>query len=470
LFLPWIDAAFRLAEKSGSIFHCSSEGSMKKYLIFLLVGFVIVLSNCQMPGPPLWNSHTYTVTYMGSGNTGLPTVPTDSTKYLAGATVTVSSSTNLTKSGYTAYSWNTAATGSGAFYAPAATFPMGNADVALYAIWVNPPTVTGISPANDSVDGIVATNSPISATFSEPMDATTIKATTFTVSGGVSGTIVYDVPSKTATFTPTSNLAFDTLYTATVTTGVKDIAGDFMGSNKVWQFRTIPSAGRNGPTPINLGTAGNYVILAKTEITDVPNSAITGNLGLSPSAESYITGFSQTNATGYATSPQVTGYLYAANMAPPTSSNLTTAITDMQTAYTAAAGSPHGVGATNLNLGAGTIGASTAVFTPGTYTWGTNLQISGDITLSGGANDTWIFQIAGNLTVGNGAIIYLTGAAQAKNIVWQLSGEATLGTTSQFKGIILSKTAINLQTGATLDGRALAQSGVTLQRNTVTTP
>jgi hypothetical protein len=121
-------------------------------------------------------------------------------------------------------------------------------------------------------------------------------------------------------------------------------------------------------------------------------------------------------------------------------------------------------------LGAGTIGASTAVFTPGTYTWGTNLQISGDITLSGGANDTWIFQIAGNLTVGNGAIIYLTGAAQAKNIVWQLSGEATLGTTSQFKGIILSKTAINLQTGATLDGRALAQSGVTLQRNTVTTP
>jgi hypothetical protein len=406
---------------------------------------------------------------MGSGNTGLPTVPTDSTKYLAGATVTVSSSTNLTKSGYTAYSWNTAATGSGAFYAPAATFPMGNADVALYAIWVNPPTVTGISPANDSVDGIVATNSPISATFSEPMDATTIKATTFTVSGGVSGTIVYDVPSKTATFTPTSNLAFDTLYTATVTTGVKDVLGDSMAANEVWQFKTIPAAGRNGPTPINLGTAGNYVILAKTEITDVPNSTITGNLGLSPAAESYITGFSQTNATGYATSPQVTGFLYAANMAPPTSSNLTTAILDMQTAYTAAAGSPHGVGA-NLNLGAGTIGASTPALAPGTYTWGTGLTVAGGISLSGGVNDTWIFQIAGNLTVSNGVKVTLSNGAQAKNIVWQLSGEATLGTTSQFDGIILSKTAINLQTGATLDGRALAQSGVTLQKNIVTTP
>jgi hypothetical protein len=350
---------------------------------------------------------------------------------------------------------------------------MGSTNVTLYAIWVLPPTVTSKSPANSVLSpGVVATNSLISATFNEPMNATTIKATTFTVSGGLTnpiGTIVYDVPSRTATFTPTGNLAFDTLYTATVTTGVKDVLGDSMAANEVWQFKTIPAAGRNGPTPINLGTAGNYVILAKTEITDVPNSTITGNLGLSPAAESYITGFSQTNATGYATSPQVTGFLYAANMAPPTSSNLTTAILDMQTAYTAAAGSPHGVGA-NLNLGAGTIGASTPALAPGTYTWGTGLTVAGGISLSGGVNDTWTFQIAGNLTVSNGVKVTLSNGAQAKNIVWQLSGEATLGTTSQFDGIILSKTAINLQTGATLDGRALAQSGVTLQKNIVTTP
>jgi hypothetical protein len=216
---------------------------------------------------------------------------------------------------------------------------------------------------------------------------------------------------------------------------------------------------------VNLRTAGNFAILAKTGITDVPASAITGDMGLSPAAESYITGFSQTDKTGYATSPQVTGFIYAASMAAPTPAKMTTAISDMQTAYTDAAGRPT---PDFLNLGAGTLSGNTLA--PGLYNWGTGLNLTGNITISGAANDVWIFQIAGNLIVSNTVQITLAGAAQAKNIFWQLSGEATLGTTSHFEGTILSQTAITLQTGATMNGRALAQSLVALQQATITKP
>jgi hypothetical protein len=438
---------------------------MKKYSAILLACFMIASFSCKSPNSPGSSTIAYTLKYNGNGNTG-GSIPVDNSAYQQGATVTVSGNPgSLVKSGYSSFSWNTAIDGSGFFYAPSATFTMGDVDVILYAIWMRPPTVTSISPASSATG--VAINDAITATFSAAMNVATISASTFTVSGGVTGTVVYDVASKTATFAPASSLAVNTLYTATVTTGVKDISGEAMAANYTWSFTTAPAG--TGPAPVNLGTAGNYVVLAKTEITNVPGSAITGNLGLSPAAESFITGFSQTDATGYATSAQVTGFLYAASMAPPTSSNLTKAISDMQTAYTAAAGSAAGTGA-NLNLGAGTLSSSTPQLLAGTYTWGTGLDISGNITLSGGANDTWIFQIAGNLTVGNGVHIVLSGGAQPKNIVWQLSGEATLGTTSQFQGIILSQTAINLETGATLNGRALAQSGVTLQSNDIVRP
>jgi len=108
--------------------------------------------------------------------------------------------------------------------------------------------------------------------------------------------------------------------------------------------------------------------------------------------------------------------------------------------------------------------------TPGLYKWGTGVIINTDVTLSGSANDVWVFQIAQDLTVGNGAIITLSGGAQAKNIFWQVAGQTALGTTSQFKGIILSKTLISLNTGAALNGRALAQTSVTLDANAVTAP
>jgi len=92
------------------------------------------------------------------------------------------------------------------------------------------------------------------------------------------------------------------------------------------------------------------------------------------------------------------------------------------------------------------------------------------VTLAGGANDVWIFQIAGDLIVNNSAMVTLTGGAQAKNIFWQVSGQTNLGTAADFKGIILSQTLISLNTGAKMTGRALAQTAVTLNATAITAP
>ncbi len=214
-----------------------------------------------------------------------------------------------------------------------------------------------------------------------------------------------------------------------------------------------------------LGTSGNYVILAESAITNVPTSAITGDVAISPAAESYLAGFVLTDATGFATATEVVGKVYAADQAPPTPITLTTAISDMGTAYTDAAGRPS---PDFLELGTGAIGGMT--LQPGLYKWAGNVGISSDLTLMGNANDVWIFQISGNLAESAGTRIFLSGGALAKNVFWQVAGAATLGTTSHFEGILLSQTAILFQTGASMHGRALAQTAVVLDSNAVTQP
>ncbi|MDP4131965.1 MAG: ice-binding family protein [Bacteroidota bacterium] len=216
---------------------------------------------------------------------------------------------------------------------------------------------------------------------------------------------------------------------------------------------------------VDLGAAGNFVIVAKTAINNSSTSAITGDLGLSPAATSYITGLSLTNATGYAISAQVTGKIYAADMADPTPINMTTAVNNMNTAYNDAAGRPS---PDFSELGTGNIGGKTLV--PGLYKWTSNVTVPTDVSISGGANDIWIFQIAGNLDVSSAVKITLGGGAQAKNIFWQVAGQATLGTTSHFEGVILSKTGITFQTGASIHGMALAQTAVILDANVITKP
>lgn len=220
-----------------------------------------------------------------------------------------------------------------------------------------------------------------------------------------------------------------------------------------------------GPGPVNLGTAGNFAILAQSKITTTGTTAIVGNIGISPAALSYITGFSETLHGTYATSSLVTGQIFAANMTPPTPSNLTTAISDKDIAYTDAAGrtTPD-----HTELGAGDISGMTLY--PGLYKWGTGVLMTTDVTLSGGPNSTWIFQISKDLTVASDAMIILKGGAQPKNIVWQVEGQTTLETGADFKGIILCNTQIVIKTGAVLTGRALAKTAVTLDANYITAP
>lgn len=226
------------------------------------------------------------------------------------------------------------------------------------------------------------------------------------------------------------------------------------------------TGGVSATTVVNLRSAGDFAVLAKSGISTVPPSAITGDVGVSPASATYITGFSLiADATNvFATTPQVTGNVYAADYATPTPSNMTTAIGDMELAFTDAAGRAPDV----TELGAGDIGGMT--LDPGVYKWGTGLLIPTDVTLNGSRTDVWILQIAQDLTVANAARVTLTGGALPKNVFWQVSGQVTLGTTAHLEGIVLSQTAITLGTGASVNGRLLAQMAIAIDSSTIVEP
>ena len=322
------------------------------------------------------------------------------------------------------------------------------------------PEINSTNPLNNAAD--TPRNQTISIIFSESMDSATIDATTFTLFKGtsaVTGTVAY--ADNTATFTPESNLESNMIYTAMVSTGAMDLHGNGLVADTSWSFTTSGTSALLGA--VDLGGASNYVILAKTAINNSSTSAIEGDLGLSPAATSYITGLSLTDSTGYATSAQVTGNVYAADMADPTPITLTSAVNDMITAYDDAAGRPT---PDFVELGTGNIGGMT--LTSGLYKWTSTVTIPTDVTLTGSADDIWIFQIAGDLTQSSAINVVLSGGAQAKNVFWQISGEATFGANSHFEGNILSMTGITFQTGASINGRALAQTAVILDANAVT--
>ncbi|KAJ7839375.1 antifreeze protein [Mycena olivaceomarginata] len=195
------------------------------------------------------------------------------------------------------------------------------------------------------------------------------------------------------------------------------------------------------PAAVNLRTAANFAVLAKTGVSTVPPSVITGNVAVSPIAATGLTGFSLTvDSTGqFSTSAQVVGHLFAASYAVPTPATLTAAISDM-----------------------GAIGA--LILAPGLYKWTTGVSIGSDITITGGATDTWIFQVAGTLTIAAGKRMTLAGGALASNIVWVVSDSVTTAAGSHIEGVVLGKTSITLQTGATANSRLLAQTSVALQQ------
>jgi len=328
-----------------------------------------------------------------------------------------------------------------------------------------PPTVTATYP-KDLESGIAINRDP-TITFSEAMRTDTINIATFSVKKGltaVNGTVSYS--GTTASFTPNANFEINTEYTAIITTSAMDLAGNMLALEKTWTFTTGATIAA-GPKPINLGTAGSFAILSKTGIASVPSSVITGDIGVSPAAATYLTGFGLTmdKTNTFATSPQVTGKAYASNYTPPCPAKMTTAVSDMEIAYTNAAGRVH---PDFTELGAGNISGLTLV--PGLYKWGTGLLVATDVTLNGNSNDVWIFQVSGDFTMAPGAKIILSGGAKASNIFWQSYGAIVLGTTAHLEGIVLSQTEITLATGASVNGRLLSQTAVTLDQSTVTQP
>ena len=326
------------------------------------------------------------------------------------------------------------------------------------------PTVIVTFPDTNATG--VSVYAAISATFTETVDPSTF--TTSSVMQGftpVPGTLTYDMVVGEITFTPDSNLLFNTVYTVTLSTGITDLAGNALDADYVWSFTTGTASIRE---PVDLGTAGNFVILAKTGVSTTGTTSVVGDIGLSPAAATYITGFDLIlDPSGtFSTSALVDGQIFAASYTEPTPTMLTTAVGDMETAYTTAAGLTL---PDYTELHAGDLTGKTLV--RGLYKWSSGVMINAPgVTLTGDSNDVWIFQIAQTLLVGNGAIVTLSGGALPKNIFWQVAGQTTLGTTTQFKGNILDQTAIVMQTGSSLNGRALAQSAVTLDATSATIP
>ena len=239
-----------------------------------------------------------------------------------------------------------------------------------------------------------------------------------------------------------------------------NLSGDVSSANLTTSALTksiLPSS----PAVVNLRSAGSFSILSKSGITDVFKSAVVGDIGTSP-----ITG-----AAIHLKCIEVTGAIYTVDAAGPlpcatkAASKLTTAVSDMQTAYTDAAGRTN---PTFLNIGAGNLGGKT--LTPGVYKFTSAVTIPTNIVIAGSATDVWIFQVSGTLKMSSAVQIILSGGALAKNIFWQVSDAVTLGTTSHFEGVILCMTCINMQTGASINGRLLAQTAVSLQMNTVVAP
>jgi hypothetical protein len=221
-------------------------------------------------------------------------------------------------------------------------------------------------------------------------------------------------------------------------------------------------------------TSGNYVILAKTGITNVVTSSITGDIAASPiTGSSAITGFTLIRDVGgaFSTATQLVGKAFVADYAAPTPDTLITAVLAMEAAYDDIAGRDN-YDASRINYGAGSLGGAFggagAPLTPGVYTFVTDLTIALDITFSGGPEDIFIIQVNGNLVLAANKNVSLVGGALAVNIYWQVMGNVKVMAGAHMKGILLAKTNIVFVTGSSLSGRALAQTACTLQKATIT--
>jgi hypothetical protein len=350
------------------------------------------------------------------------------------------------------------------------------------SIDIIPPTVISAIPTGTTVP----INTAVAVTFSKAMNPLTLTNVTFTLAdithpAPITATSILTI-GAVATFTPNANLTAGDTYTATITTGVTDLAGNHLLAPYTWNFTVLASIPPPlGPLLPPLLTAGNYTILTETGISNsgaFPLTTITGDIG-TLSAATLITGFGTLPLVGpgnqWSLSPEVIGKVYAFDYASPTPANLTAAETQMTNAYTQTQGII--IPAPVVDTGAsGELAGLSLV--PGVYKFDSsqpNVTLHGTLHLAAvGANDTWIFQIPGTLTVFPGSNVIVDAPGQAKNVYWQVAGvpqiQSSASTPTTFSGVILSYLGIAVGDHATIHGKALSQAAVTLISDQVLLP
>jgi hypothetical protein len=344
------------------------------------------------------------------------------------------------------------------------------------ALDTSAPTVTLVNPAEDSSG--VCINKTVNATFSESMAPSSLTSNTLTLAPSsslntpVAAVITYDAQTRIASINPSANLTASTAYTATVlggAPGAKDLAGNALQVDKVWRFTTGASECQS---PVALGSASNFAILGSAAITNIPTSLITGDVGLTPDTGANITGFSAP-----LTCPEVVGRIYAVDSSGPACALvdavlLSNAKTDALAAFTNATGAARGTPiAISTNL-------EGLTFYPGLYQSLTTIDLSagGILTLDaqGDPNAVFVIRSATAINALSTSQVVLSGGAKASNVFWSAGSAITLGVNSVMKGSLLASTAITLQTGAQLEGRALNQgaaaAAITCDACTITVP
>jgi hypothetical protein len=311
-------------------------------------------------------------------------------------------------------------------------------------------TIRPMVIATDPINGASAVllNKVISASFSKSMDPATINSATYILKQGastLSGIISYS--GTTAYYTPAVNLLPNTIYDVMITNGAMDLSGNTLAANYSWSFTTGTNSGQQ---TVDLNSAGNFAILSGSGVTNTGLTIINGDVGTSPTGT--VNGFPPGT---------VNGNIHAADpIASQAKLDLTTAYNDAQGRSTGAITLPGNL--SGLTLAPGLyVNSSSVMLSSGTVT----LDAQGDI------NAIFILKMASTLTTSPGTQVILSGGTQAKNIFWSVGSSATLGTNSIFYGNILADQSISLNTGATLNGRALTRIGaVTLQSNIVNKP
>lgn len=383
------------------------------------------------------------------------------------------------------------------------------------------PVILATNPADGEMN--VKQNSVIEITFSSEMDAASINSTTlllhamyadtlneeygemqqeqitgnlinedsdyssYYTTGAVNGSISY--ANKIAVFTPDQELKENTLYTFTVTNGVKSSENVALVMDQSWGFTTAGPSNttyfdkrndrygmekseykrstmgislKDQANLIELGKAGHFVILAKTSVLHNSPSRITGRLG-----EGLPTsGIRNVKDISKPTLQKASGQgVLKSGLSDTTSPVVKEAIEDMMVAYQEASMQKGNDSTSHKNESFHSV-----VLSPGVHEWTDSLHITTDVMLSGTATDVWLIKVGDNLTVDKNVVFTLSNGARADNIFWYVEGKVGIGANAQFEGIILSMNDITLEKGAILNGRMFSQTSISLDDNTVIQP